>query len=127
MKNRGKHLILGLFLIGMYAPQGYSMTDPYPKNPNIDALNYRFEIELSDERDEILGKMTMDVRFLTDSILNLRLDLINKSAALENKGMQVTAVESNVFTIDVETEPEKIKLDPNTWVLMDVLDFVKTQ
>lgn len=95
MKNWGIHLIAGLFLIGICAQQGHSITDPYPKNPKIDALNYRFEIELSDERDEILGKMTMDVRFLTDSILNLRLDLINKSAALENKGMQVTAVESN--------------------------------
>ncbi len=95
MKNWGIHLIAGLFLIGICAQQGHSTTDPYPKNPKIDALNYRFEIELSDETDEILGKMTMDVRFLTDSILHLRLDLINKSAALENKGMQVTAVESN--------------------------------
>lgn len=95
MKNWGIHLIAGLFLIGICAQQGHSITDPYPKNPKIDALNYRFEIELSDETDEILGKMTMDVRFLTDSILNLRLDLINKSTALENKGMQVTEVESN--------------------------------
>ena len=87
--------MLALFLVGMYAQLGYATTDPYPKNPNIDALNYRFEVELSDETDEILGKMTMDVRFLTDSILHLRLDLINRSAALENKGMQVTAVESN--------------------------------
>lgn len=95
MKNWGKHLIAGLFLIGICAQQGQSTTDPYPKNPKIDALNYRFEVELSDETDEILGKMTMDVRFLTDSILKLRLDLINKSTALENKGMTVTAVESN--------------------------------
>lgn len=104
MKNWGKLLIRCLFLIGVCAQEGYSMTDPYPKNPKIDALNYRFEIELSDDTDEILGKMTIDVRFLTDSILNLRLDLINKYRALGNKGMSVTAVESNGEAVTYQHE-----------------------
>jgi aminopeptidase N len=92
---------LTLFCLSTYA---YSSTDPYPKNPNIDALNYRFEFELSDNTDEILGTATVDIRFLVDSIKTLRIDLIKKSSALENKGMRVTAVVSNGEPVDYEHE-----------------------
>jgi len=33
---------------------------------------------------------------------------------------------SNVFTINVDAEPENIILDPNTWLLMEV-DFKKNE
>lgn len=95
MKNLNKHLILGLFLILFCNQMVYSLNDPYPKNPNIDAINYRFEFELSDDTDEILGTTTVDVRFLTKGIETLRLDLIKKSNILGNKGMHVSAVVSN--------------------------------
>lgn len=95
MKNWEKHIILYLFLTFICNQQGFSFTDPYPKNPNIDAINYKFEFELSDDTDEILGRATVDIRFLADGIKTLRLDLIEKSSALDNKGMSVTTVESN--------------------------------
>ena len=95
MKNLNKHLILGLFLITVYNQTVYSLNDPYPKNPNIDAINYRFEFELSDDTDEILGITTVDVRFLADGIETLRLDLIKKSSTLGNKGMHVSSVVLN--------------------------------
>ena len=95
MKNLNRHVILWVFLITICNQKGFSFTDPYPKNPKIDAINYRFEFELSDEKDEIFGKTTVDVRFLADGIETLRLDLIKKSAALENKGMSVIAVGSD--------------------------------
>ncbi|MCB0632094.1 MAG: M1 family metallopeptidase [Saprospiraceae bacterium] len=82
-------------LITISDQQGFSYTDPYPKNPNIDAINYRFEFELSDDSDEIIGQATVDVRFLTDGITTLRLDLINRSDALKGKGMSVNTVKSN--------------------------------
>jgi aminopeptidase N len=34
---------------------------------------------------------------------------------------------SNVFTINVDVEPTEIKLDPNFWVLMDVVDFGRSE
>ncbi len=81
-----------LLLLLVCTRYGYGLTDPYPKNPDIDALHYRFEFELSDESDEIRAKATIDVRFLAADIESLRLDLINTSAALENKGMTVQSV-----------------------------------
>lgn len=95
MKNCKRRLALWLFLITICYQNANSFTDPYPKNPKIDAINYRFEFELSDDSDEIQGKTSIDIRFLADGILNLRLDLIKKSNTLGNKGMSVIAVESN--------------------------------
>lgn len=80
--------ILTLFFI---CQSSYSFTDPYPKNPNIDALNYRFKFQLSDETDEIQGKATVDIRFVTEGVQILRLDLIKTSEAT-GKGMTVTEV-----------------------------------
>ncbi|MDH3710369.1 MAG: M1 family aminopeptidase, partial [Cyclobacteriaceae bacterium] len=34
---------------------------------------------------------------------------------------------SNSFTIEVDEEPKNIMLDPNTWVLMEVVDFKKSE
>jgi aminopeptidase N len=84
----------------------FSFTDPYPKNPNIDALHYRFEFELFDDIDEIQGRTTLDVRFLAEGILTLRLDLINKSRKLENKGMLISSVESNGKVLDYTHEDD---------------------
>lgn len=84
------------FFFGLWASAamlpGHPLTDPYPKNPKIDAIHYRFEFELSDDTDEIKGRSTVDVRFLDEGITQLRLDLINQSAALEEKGMRVASV-----------------------------------
>jgi aminopeptidase N len=86
--------MLWLLLITIGHQAGFAFTDLYPKNPDIDALHYRFEFELSDETDEIQGKATVDVRFLADGIETLRLDFIKQSSDLENKGMSITEVES---------------------------------
>ena len=90
---------------------GFSYFDHYPKNPAIDAINYKFEFELSDDTDEIKGKSTIDVRFLADGIETLRLDLIKNSAA-ENKGMTVTAVkgDDNAVTYTHENDALLITL-----------------
>ena len=68
MKSYPNTTMIYCLLIAMGILQGHAATDPYPKNPNIDALHYRFEFELSDDTDEIKGRTTVDVRFLTDSI-----------------------------------------------------------
>ena len=55
-------------------------------------INYVFKIEISDTTDEIIGEATIDVRFLTDGIGSLRLDLVNATKDLDGKGMTVSRV-----------------------------------
>jgi aminopeptidase N len=83
-----------LFLI-MAGINTYASDDPYPKNPKIDVINYAFDIQLSDDTDEITCKVTIDVNYLDKGVAFFRLDLINTSAALEHKGMTVSDVKSN--------------------------------
>ena len=80
-------IIIGNFSAGISAP-----IDNYPKNPKIDAINYIFNIELSDETDEIICESKVDVRYLEKGIKELRLDLINVQ---KGKGMKVSRVTSN--------------------------------
>lgn len=72
-----------------------AFTDGYPKNPKIDALNYIFKIELSDDTDVISCEVTVDIRYMGNGVEKLRLDLVNASNALDGKGMIVSSVESN--------------------------------
>ena len=69
--------------------------DNYPKNLKIDAINYAFNIELSDKSDQISCELIIDIRFLGSGVKELRLDLINASSKLGNKGMVVSEVSSN--------------------------------
>ena len=87
-----KHLLLGLALL-TGAGGGAHSTDTYPKNPNIDALNYAFRLTLSDATDEIVGEATVDIRFLADGITRVRLDLINQGS--DGRGMSVSEVTSS--------------------------------
>ncbi|MGB5554855.1 MAG: M1 family aminopeptidase [Flavobacteriaceae bacterium] len=91
MKNWLLHFILvvPLFIFG-----GIPLTDNYPKNPNIDALNYTFRIKLSDTTDEIQCEETIDIKYLAAGITSLRLDLIKASEKIKNKGMVVSQVVS---------------------------------
>jgi len=103
-----KRILLAILVTGLGINSLKCFTDPYPKNPNIDALNYRFEFQLSDETDEIQGKTTVDVRFKKKGIESLRLDLINASDALDGKGMNVTAVTSNGKAVSYSHENDAV-------------------
>lgn len=70
----------------------YALYDGYPKNPKIDALNYIFNIELSDDTDVISCEVTVDVRYSGVGVQKLRLDLINASSDIGGKGMTVSSV-----------------------------------
>ena len=93
MKYLNKILLTGFLLIIGLPISAFS--DTYPKNPNIDVINYIFKLELSDSTDEITGEATIDVNFLVDGIRELRLDLINASKDLNGKGMKVSGVLSD--------------------------------
>jgi aminopeptidase N len=95
MKYSKNNIVVMLVLIANLVLPNFSFADTYPKNPKIDALNYIFEIELSDETDEIIGKTTVDIRFNGDGVEELRLDLIKATDVLKGKGMKVGQVTLN--------------------------------
>ncbi len=90
--------IISLFLL--FTVLGFSneiinSKDNYPKNPLVDAINYSFNIELSDNTDEIICETSIDIKFLGSGVKKLRFDLINVSSELEFKGMIVEEVSSD--------------------------------
>lgn len=95
VKRFNRPVIICLLLITGMPLYAKAVFDTYPKNPNIDVINYVFKIELSDNSDEITGEATIDVNFLVAGIQELRLDLINASQELVGKGMTVSQVTAN--------------------------------
>ena len=63
--------------------------DPYPKNPNIDILNYSFELHLNDSTDIIYGTANINLH-IEPSENNVRLDLISENN--DGDGMVVHSV-----------------------------------
>lgn len=102
-----KHLALVLALT-TGIPGLSPLRDDYPKNPNIDALNYTFRITLSDDTNEIVGEATVDLRFLVVGITELRLDLINATA--DGKGMTVTGVSSAGKPLQYRHENDELRI-----------------
>lgn len=101
-----------LFMITYIATPVSEITDNYPKNPEVDAINYAFRIDLSDDTDEIICEVTIDIGYLGEGVQYLRLDLINASRDLEGKGMHVSSVMSdgNSLTYTHENDVLNIKL-----------------
>ncbi|MFL2666071.1 MAG: M1 family metallopeptidase [Flavobacteriaceae bacterium] len=87
--------IFFLITIIFFSNNIYAFDDNYPKNPKVNVLNYVFNIELSDNSDEINCEVIIDICFVGSGIKNLRLDLINVSRELDNKGMIVSEVSSD--------------------------------
>ena len=94
MNHLNKIALISLLLTIGLPISAKAFLDTYPKNQNIDVINYHFRLDLSDTTDEITGEATIDVKFLVDGIQELRLDLINASKELNGKGMSVNRVTS---------------------------------
>ena len=84
-----KHIYFFLF---SFLPYTILAKDPYPKNPNIDILNYKFEIHLNDTSDIIYGSADIALN-IKDSEDRVRLDLI--SQGIDGMGMEVKKVTFN--------------------------------
>ncbi|MFB3132758.1 MAG: M1 family aminopeptidase [Rhodothermales bacterium] len=82
-----KRLLLTLLLLGF----GMVPVQADPPDPNVDVLHYTFRLTLSDETDEVRGETTIVVRFRTDGVTALDLDLIGP-AREGDRGMNVTVV-----------------------------------
>ena len=81
-----KHLY---FLILFILPIFLMAKDPYPKNPNIDIINYSFELHFNDANDIIKGHADINLH-IKPSEENVRLDLISKNQ--DGRGMEVQSV-----------------------------------
>ena len=84
-----RHIYFFLFSL---LPYTILAKDPYPKNPNIDILNYKFEIHLNDTSDIIYGSADIALN-IKDSEDRVRLDLISQGK--DGKGMEVKKVTFN--------------------------------
>ena len=84
-----KHIYFFLFSLFPYT---ILAKDLYPKNPNIDILNYKFEIHLNDTSDIIYGSADIALN-IKDSEDRVRLDLISQGK--DGKGMEVKKVTFN--------------------------------
>ena len=88
-----------------------SMADRYPKNPGVDVINYDFRIKLSDQTDKIECEATVDVRYLQAGATELRLDLVNATEALGNKGMTVSRVMHNGTELTYTHQGNDLKIN----------------
>lgn len=66
--------------------------DKYPRNYDIDVLHYAFDLTLSDTTNEIRGVASINILFKKDNLTQIRLDLINKSAEKNGKGMEIESI-----------------------------------
>jgi len=105
--------VLSFTILSFFNHAAFANIDPYPKNSKIDILNYVFDIKLSDDTDEISCETTVDLRFLASGVQKVRLDLINVSVKLGNKGMIVESVQSNKNQLKFTHEDDEL------WVYFD--------
>ena len=82
--------------------------DTYPRRTGIDVENYRFEITLSDDTDEIEGQATVSLRFRANGVVTLPLDLSNVDDS--GRGMRVSAVTMSGAALDYTHENDLLTI-----------------
>lgn len=91
-----KSIILVMFVVSnLCAKANFNSRDTYPKNPNVDMINYAFALTLSDNSNVIKGSATLTFAVKRDSVSNLRLDLVNAAVENNGKGMTVLSIKAN--------------------------------
>jgi len=102
--NYKQFILAALFSITIYN----CYADKYPRNYSIDIVHYAFDLTLSDNTDEILGKATIQILFKTNDIRQVRLDLINKTEKRSGKGMVVESVTCNGIKVEFTHENDAL-------------------
>lgn len=85
------YLVFGVLIL-LGSAHCLGTADSYPRQPSVDVLHYRFELQLSDDSDEIVGRTLLTVQFLSSASQVLHLDLVGHEVG-SAKGMTVTAVQ----------------------------------
>ena len=66
-----------------------AIADNYPRQPGVDVQHYVFRVTLNDDNDRIAGETTATIRFVSDTVTRVTLDL---TSAAHGKGMAVSDV-----------------------------------
>ena len=115
-----KHIYFFLFSL---LPYTILAKDPYPKNPNIDILNYKFEIHLNDTSDIIYGSADIALN-IKDSEDRVRLDLISRGK--DGKGMEVKKVTFNGSEVSYSHDNDVLLIETGAfeYTSRDVINVV---
>src|SRR6188508_1293423 len=89
--NRG---FMRTFVAALLLLPGLAAADTYPRQAGVDAIHYVFRLTLADTTDVITGRVTVTVKFVTDGVREVQLDL---TSAAGGKGMTVQAVDALPF------------------------------
>jgi aminopeptidase N len=81
--------------------------DTYPRQPNVDAVHYMFQLRISDASDEIEGEMTGAFRILADNVKELYLDLVSPA---DGKGMTVSYVTVQGSRVSYSHEANRLRI-----------------
>ncbi len=84
-----------------------AFADHYPRNPDIDIQHYTFNIILSDTTNEIFGRTSVEVKFLTKNVKEFALDLVEKSPSSET-GMLVHSITANNLKVNYEQKNNRV-------------------
>lgn len=104
-------LLVAWALAGPASASAQDYGDSYPKNPDIDMLEYVFELTFTDESDVVFGRTTATARFLAPGQRELRLDLVRRSDALDGAGMVVSRVERDGRALPFRHERDQVFID----------------
>ncbi|MEP7272526.1 MAG: M1 family metallopeptidase [Acidobacteriota bacterium] len=84
-----------LLLAALTVGTAHVTADTYPRQRNVDALHYAFQLTLNDDNDEITGEATITLRLTDAAITEVLLDLASPINGANGKGMTVATVTSD--------------------------------
>jgi len=85
-----------------------SALDTYPRRTGIDIENYRFELTLSDDTDDIVGRTTISIRFRANGVVAVPLDLTSVDGS--GAGMRVSSVTASGAALDYTHEDDLLTI-----------------
>ena len=105
----------------------FCWADTYPVNKNIDIQHYSFKISLSDSADVIYGDAQITVLFKKAGMQNFRLDLINKTADRQGKGMVIDAIKVGNVPVSYTHQNDEVIIGlPNPYTANSTIIFTIT-
>ncbi len=99
--------MLGLWLSIVAAA---ALADTYPRQPQVDALHYAFQLTLNDENDELTGDATITLRFISPGVTEVALDLASAGNGANSKGMTVIEVTAGGAPVQFKHQADRLTL-----------------
>ncbi len=104
--RRARPLVLALMVVPTLGAD--TGPDTYPRRTGIDVENYRFELTLSDDTDEIVGRATVSIRFRANGVVAVPLDLTSVDGS--GRGMRVSSVTRSGAALDYTHENDLLTI-----------------